>query len=349
MTGKRKYFVNMAKAMFLLSLFLLYCSTALLLFCLVIPSFAAETQPQDAPQPAKKIVVRVNGVELTEEDLREEIGRIIPQATYHGAPLRKKAEEFREQALQSLILQEIKYQEARRQKIKVRRKDIEKDVNKIKERFKGEDFEEVLKKNNMTIETVKGKIERRLMVEALEKKIDKELKKRAEKTVTKKYLLDYYENNKEKFVQPERMRLREILIRIDPGGGQKNWDEAKAKAEEIMKRAKEGEDFAKLAREYSEDEYAAKGGDMGLVHKGSVMPEIEHVASELKVGEIGGPVWTLYGYHIVRLEELAPPIQMEYKEVKDRLKLTLREKEYWSLKSNWINGLKEGAKIEIVK
>ncbi len=333
MKGKRKYF--------LLSTFFCLLSTAV---CL-----AADTRPEAASPPEKKVVARVNGAELTEEDLKEEIGRIIPRATFHGAPLRKKVEEFREQALQNLILQEIKYQEARRQKIKVRRKDIEKDVNKIKERFKGLDFEDVLKKNNMTIETLRGKIERRLMVEALEKKIDKEFKKKAEKTVTKRYLLDYYENNKDKFVQPERVRLREILIRIDPGGGKKNWDEAKARAEDIMKKGKAGEDFSKLAMEYSQDEYAPKGGDMGFVHKGSVMPEIEQAIEDLKVGEIGGPVWTIYGYHIVKLEEIAPPIQMKYEEVKEKLKITLQQKEYLRLKNDWTNGLKEKAKVEIVK
>jgi len=99
------------------------------------PLYAAEAEPPSLPAPArsadgeqagKKVVAKVNGVELTERDLAEEMNRIIPQATYHGAPLRQKAEEFREQALQNIILQEIKYQEATRQRVKVKRKEIDK-------------------------------------------------------------------------------------------------------------------------------------------------------------------------------------------------------------------------------
>lgn len=312
-------------------------------------AFAADTKPEVAPKPEKKVVVRVNGVEITEEDIKEEIDRIIPQASYHGAPVREKPEYFRNKALQDIILQEIKYQEAKKQNIKVKEKDVDKEVDKIRERLKGEKLEEVLVRAGLSMEGLRGKIEKRLMVSGLDEKVEKEFKAKAEKTVTEAYLLDYYENNKEKFVQPERMRLREILIRIDPGGGQKNWDEATARAEEILKRAKAGEDFATLARGYSEDEYAARGGDVGFVHKGSVMPEIEHVVEGLKIGEIGGPVWTIYGYHIVKIEEIAPPIQMEYKDVKEKLKITLKEKEYNRLHSEWINGLKKKAKVEIVK
>ncbi|MCM3536440.1 peptidylprolyl isomerase [Priestia endophytica] len=74
-------------------------------------------------------------------------------------------------------------------------------------------------------------------------------------------------------------------------------------AQEVEKKLKDGEDFAKLAKEYSQDGSAQSGGDLGYFKSGQMVAEFEEAAQKLKVGEISDPVKTQYGYHIIKLTD----------------------------------------------
>ena len=119
----------------------------------------------------------------------------------------------------------------------------------------------------------------------------------------------YYEEQKsktpERFSQAEQRRVRHILLSVnDP----KEDAAVKAKAEGLLKRALGGEDFSKLAKEFSQDPgSAAQGGDLGWSERKVFVGPFADAAFGMKVDEIRGPIKTQFGYHILKLDGIQPP------------------------------------------
>jgi peptidyl-prolyl cis-trans isomerase D len=125
-----------------------------------------------------------------------------------------------------------------------------------------------------------------------------------------------YQERLREFEQPERRRLSHVLVRVPSVGGSGAEDAARAKAEAALARIKGGADFAQVAREVSEDQATAlRGGELGVVARGEMLAPFEELAFGLKPGEVGGPVRTAYGYHVVKVLEILPASKKEFKEV----------------------------------
>jgi peptidyl-prolyl cis-trans isomerase D len=139
----------------------------------------------------------------------------------------------------------------------------------------------------------------------------------------------YYEEQKkktpERYLQPEQRHLRHILLQVaDP----KDDAAVKAKAEEILKRARAGEDFGKLAQQVSQDSSSAqKGGDLGWADRKAYAAPFAEAAFAMKEGEIQGPVKTQFGYHIIKLEGIQPASTKTFEQAKDELEAEYRGNE----------------------
>jgi len=136
----------------------------------------------------------------------------------------------------------------------------------------------------------------------------------------------FYEEQKakspESFSQPEQRRVSHILLQVSDA---KDDPAVKAKAEELLKRAQGGEDFAKLAKQFSQDPGSAQqGGDLGWSERKVWVAAFADAAFSMKVGEIKGPVKTQFGYHVLKLdgirdasvktfEQSRPDLETEYR------------------------------------
>jgi peptidyl-prolyl cis-trans isomerase C len=126
--------------------------------------------------------------------------------------------------------------------------------------------------------------------------------------VSEEDLKSYYESHKDEFKTPEMVRARHILIKTDPSASDNDKKKAREKAEEILKKIKAGEDFAKLASDVSDDTGSkTKGGELGFFPKGMMVKSFEDAAFSLKPGEVSGIVETQFGYHIIKVEEKKEP------------------------------------------
>ena len=114
----------------------------------------------------------------------------------------------------------------------------------------------------------------------------------------------YYKMHSEEFGSPEMVRVRHILISAPKTVSDDEKKKARAKAEEILKRIRDGASFEKLAAEMSDDTGSKnKGGDIGFFQKGRMVPEFEKAAFSLKKGELSDVIETSFGYHILKLED----------------------------------------------
>ncbi len=133
----------------------------------------------------------------------------------------------------------------------------------------------------------------------------------------------YYEKNSKEFEIPGAVKVRHILIRADGQSpdAAKAKEEARKKAEEILKKVKGASNFAALAREFSQDPGSAStGGDLGWFKKGVMVPAFEDAAFALSKGEVSRVVETEFGFHIMLAEDKKEPGQVSLKEAEPAIK-----------------------------
>jgi peptidyl-prolyl cis-trans isomerase D len=155
----------------------------------------------------------------------------------------------------------------------------------------------------------------------------------------------YYEEQKTKtpelFVQPEQRRVRHILLSVDDP---KEDAAVKTKAEGILKRAAGGEDFAKLAQQFSQDPGSAtQGGDLGWSERKVFVGPFADAAFGMKVDEIRGPVKTQFGYHILKLDGIQPAAVKTFEQAKAELETEYRRNEAERLFNNAQDQLADAA------
>jgi len=144
--------------------------------------------------------------------------------------------------------------------------------------------------------------------------------------VSAREIEDYYQNNKEKFGQPKRVKVRHILIRADAKDAEASA-RAKQKAESVQKEAAAGKDFALLAKQYSDDPGTKdRGGDIGYISRGMVVPEFEQAAFSMKVGEVSPVIQTPYGFHILKVDDIQEAKPEPLEKVKDQIDALLRNR-----------------------
>ncbi|GAB4113755.1 MAG: peptidylprolyl isomerase [Candidatus Caldatribacteriota bacterium] len=145
-------------------------------------------------------------------------------------------------------------------------------------------------------------ITEQILVQAL---IQKEILEKVE--VSEEEITQYYEDNKENYIVKEQVHLYNILI------------DQEEKAKEIMERLKKGEDFEKIAQENSLSPSASKGGDMGYVLKGNLLPEIDEVIFALEINEVSEIVKTEAGFHILKITDKKPERLKDLEEVREEI------------------------------
>jgi peptidyl-prolyl cis-trans isomerase D len=167
----------------------------------------------------------------------------------------------------------------------------------------------------------------------------------AKMSVDDAQLKAYFEEQKtktpERYTQAEQRRVRHILLQItDP----KEDAAVKTKADAILARTQGGEDFAKLAKEFSQDPGSAQqGGDLGWSDRKAWVAPFADAAFAMKEGEIRGPVKTQFGYHILKLDGIQPATVKTFEQSRGELETEYRRSEAERLFNNAQDQLADAA------
>jgi peptidyl-prolyl cis-trans isomerase D len=146
-------------------------------------------------------------------------------------------------------------------------------------------------------------------------------------SVTEDELKTYYEEHRKNYHEEKAVHARHILFRVNPDASAEEVEAVKNKAQEILKLARAGQDFATLAKNYSEDPGSAKnGGDLGYFTQSQMIKEFADAAFAMKPGEISDLVRTAFGFHIIKVEDVRPERDLSFDEVKDSIKKILTER-----------------------
>ena len=244
--------------------------------------------------------------------------------------------------LDSLIVGELLFQESKKKGVQVKPETINEQLTVIKQRFPSEaEFHKALKENNMTESKIRADINRDMAIQQLiSKEVDQKVK------ITDDEAKNFYDANPKFFQQPERVKASHILIKVDEGAPEEKKAEARKKIQDIQKKVQKGEDFAALAKTYSEGPSAPKGGDLDYFGRGQMVKRFEDVAFSLKPNETSDIVETKFGYHLIKVVDKQPAKKMAYADVKSRINKHLKDQRLRTERQLYFDKLKKDAKIE---
>jgi peptidyl-prolyl cis-trans isomerase C len=193
----------------------------------------------------------------------------------------------------------------------------------------------------LTESDVQKQIERGMAIQEL---IDKEVTEKIK--VSDEETKSFYDENPQLFQQPEQVKASHILIKVQADAPADQKAEARKKIEAVQQKVQKGEDFATLAKTYSEGPSGPRGGDLGYFKRGQMVKPFEEAAFSLKPNETSEIVETRFGYHLIKVNDKKAAKKMTYAEVKDRLNEHLKKQKTESEASAYIETLRKDAKIE---
>jgi peptidyl-prolyl cis-trans isomerase SurA len=302
------------------------------------PAAAPEPPADTAPQPAKKpaadsanskvieeIIARVNNEIITRSELdkalasAEEDTRQECKGRCSAEQLRNAIDERKKHALRDLIDQSLLVQRGKDMGINVE-PDMIKQLDQIRQKNNlgsMDDLEQAVSKQGMNWEDFKNNIRNGILTQRV---IGSEVGSHIH--VGKEEVSKYYDDHRKEFVRPEQVALREIVVSTE-GKKDDELPALKKKVDEALKRVKDGEDFAEIAKRYSDGSTKAQGGFLGIYKRGELSKALEDIVFKMKRRDLTDVMDTKQGYLILQVlehyDEGEQPLNKVENEITERL------------------------------
>jgi len=275
-------------------------------------------------------VAVVNGTVITKASLDDLLNRAKSSYKTQKRDFPKAGttdyQSLQSQAVAYLVQRQEYEQEATKLKLVITPAQIEKRIAEVAQQYFGGDtaaLKKQLAAQGYTGATFHDDIKAQLLQEALFAKAA------SAAPVTAADVQKYYDDNKSQYSVPESRQVRHILVKT------------KAEADDVIARLGNGEDFAKLAKELSQDPGSKNSGGELTVRKGETVPEFDKAAFSLKIHQLSAPVKTQYGYHVIEpLSEITKASTTPLASVAKTIKAQLEKERKQAAIDAWSNTLR---------
>jgi hypothetical protein len=316
----------------------------------------------------QKIVAKVGSEIITSFDLDEALEFLKAQMSPEEAASaegRQKLEEARKTLLDKMIEQKLVVQAARKWDEEAKDKGegkavarpnpyvpradevdeaVEKEFGRISSGFPtSEAFRDELDSEHLSEEAFKARLREGVLSKLTFDRMHKAKEKEFQGTfvVGDDEVKKFYTDHKSQFSTGDEVQLRNLLLPDEP--------KSQEKIKDLKKRVQAGEDFADLAKRYSKDEAASKGGMLGWIERGQLKWQaLEDAAFKAKVGEVTGPIKTSRGWHLILVEDTRQSAQKNFEQVKPQVMNFLYAQKMRERIDNWVKELRQKTYVEIV-
>ncbi len=316
----------------------------------IIAPPAKETNDPNTPKvDPNALVVTVNGTKITEGQINKILDARMEQRAGKIPPNMKDQfrQQMRKNIIQQLVIEQILTEKEKEKNITVSQQDVN---DKIAEQMKQQnlnldEFKALLKNYGTNYSDYEDNMRKRL---AFEKLMEFEFADKIQKP-TEEQAKAFYDENIEQFREPEKIHTKHILIKpADSNDPNKAKAQARAKAEDILKKVKEGGNFEELAKQYSACPSGKNGGDLGEAPKGSFVPAFEAAAYKLEPNQVSDIVETEFGYHIIKMISHTDANTTSFEKAREKIEQHLSNKQKEQVVMNYISQIKQQADIKFV-
>jgi peptidyl-prolyl cis-trans isomerase C len=285
------------------------------------PSKAESTSTRSAPNEDRDgPIATVNGQPVSRARFRRELAQ--SRARYEKARKEVQPElldNLRQALVRRLVESEVVRQKAIEWGIAPSDEELETMWTKHRERFGTDDaFRAFLERAGTTEADLKNQFVDNLLLDRVKQRIAERLEIREDE------LRDYYETRPQHFEEPEEVRVAQILVQVPAGATTAEAKAARDRAMEALESIRDGADFAAVASRVSDGPARMRGGDLGYLPRGRLVPEVEQTAFSLKPGQLSDLIESRFGYHIIRVVDHRPERTLSFDEARPRIERRLR-------------------------
>ena len=307
-----------------------------------ILGFSLPSSAGEKPVPEDKVAT-VDGSVITRGDLNREMNNMQRQLEKQGRQLDdSQIAEMKNETLENLINRELLYQEGKKTGIEIESQAVEKEFGNLKKQFSSEEeFRKALTEIHLSETAMKNELKKRLTIQQfIEDKVVKKI------VVSEKETKTYYDENPAFFKKPEQVRASHILIKIETPADDSKKTDARKKIQEIRQRLQKGEDFAELAKKFSDCPSGANGGDLGYFSRGQMVEPFEKAAFSMKPGEMSDIVETRFGFHLIKVVDKQAAATLDYEATKEKISRYLKNMKVQQEVDRLIEKLRAKAEIK---
>ena len=323
----------------------IFALTSLLTVMIASEIFAHSGHKHDTKPPIAlpEVVARVNGEDIKREVIFRELNKAIRNYTAKGMTL---SPDQLKTAAKKLIADEIDrtllLQRAKEIGVSATPEMVANKLSEVKASFKSDSvFEHKLKNRGMTLAQYQEELQTDLIMDQV---IKKEVESKTQ--ISEQDLKNYFEKNISKFRTQDKVRASVILIKSTPDSSPERERKVRKKMVSILDQIKAGTEFAGLAKKFSQDSLASKGGDLGFFEKKKMFPPFSERAFSMEVGELSEIFKTKHGLHILKVTGKQAGVSQAFDNEKENIRNKLMGKKVSQATQTYVQNLKKQADLK---